>query len=107
MYDGPVRVIRVWFDAIGVVPEIDPVDVSVVEPEPDMVRVVDALARPRVEREPSGHNGAGRCPQRIKNRLFQRIGPNVRGKGLAVDGYIDAARGVVDADFNAALVVLL
>ena len=35
----------------GVVPEVEAVDVAVVEPEADVVRMIDALAGPRVERE--------------------------------------------------------
>jgi hypothetical protein len=52
MDDGPVFRRVLGRDGVRVVPEVEAVDVAVVEPEADVMRMVDALARPRLQGKP-------------------------------------------------------
>jgi hypothetical protein len=61
-------------DGFGVVPEIEAVNVAVVEPQAGVVRVVDTLAGARLEREAAGDDCAFGGAERIKElpRLSHR-----------------------------------
>src|SRR2546428_1642994 len=90
------RVVRL--QRIGVVPEVDAVDALVVEPEADMVRVIDALTRPRIEWPSPGDERAGRASNRIEHGLPKALGPDVRRKRRAADRDVDPARRFVGRD---------
>src|SRR5260370_17160060 len=84
-------------DGFGVVPEIEAVNVAVVEPQASVVRMVDALARARFEREAAGDDGAFGGAKGIEDGLGELFGPDVSGEALAVDGNLDAAFPFVGA----------
>ncbi len=69
----------------GVVPEIHAVDVAEVEPQADVVGMVGALAGPRIEGEAAGDGRAAIGQEWVEDGLGERLGPDVRGEGLAVD----------------------
>ena len=60
-----------------VVPEVDAVDVAVAQEQAHVVRMVGALAGPRVEGKPAGDGRALRGEDRIEDGLGQRLGPDV------------------------------
>ena len=82
-------------DRVGVVPEVEAVHVAVVEPEADVVRMIHALARPRLERIAARHDDAVRRAQRIEHRLLERRRPDVGRERLAADEDVDAPVGLV------------
>src|SRR6266852_2046449 len=82
-------------DGFGVVPEIEAVNVAVVEPQAGVVRMVDALAGARFEREAAGDDGVFGGAKRIEHGLGELFGPDVGGEGLSIDGNVDAALGFV------------
>ena len=47
----------IGLDRVGVVPEVEAVDVAVVQPETDVVRMVDALTLAGIEREATRDHG--------------------------------------------------
>ena len=67
-----VRRRAVGLIAVGVVPEVEPVHVAVVEPESGVVRMVDAFARPWIERIAARDDRAARAADRIQHRLLER-----------------------------------
>ena len=69
-------------NGVGVVPEIQAVDVLEVQPQPQVVRVVGGLAGAGRQREAAGDEGAVGGPQRVEHRLFQRVGVEEAGKEL-------------------------
>src|SRR4029079_8234332 len=83
-------------------PEVEPVHVAMVEPEPDVMGMVDALAGPRIERKSPGDERAFRRADGIQHRLFQRRGPDIRRERLAVDRDVDALGAFIDLDVNSA-----
>src|SRR5258708_22202700 len=85
-------------DGVGIVPEIDAIDVFIVEPKAGVVRMIDALAGALLEREAASDDGAVGGAERIKNGFFKRGGPDVGSEGLAIDGDVDAASLFVDGD---------
>src|SRR5882724_12118014 len=89
------------FDGVGIVPEIDAVDAFIVEPKAGVVRVIDAFACALLEREAASDDSAFGGAQRIENGFFERRGPDVGGKGLAINGDVDAAGFFVDGDDDA------
>src|SRR4029450_3756695 len=82
-------------DGIGIVPEIQSVHVAMVEPQADMVWVVDALARTRLEREPARDERALCRADWEEGRFLQRRGVDVRRERLPVHRDIHASRGFV------------
>src|SRR6202453_5150217 len=82
-------------DGVGVIPEVESVYVTVIEPNSRMMRMIDPLTRARRERKATDHVDAIGGDQGIQHRLLQRTWPDVRGEGLAVDGDIDALMGLV------------
>src|SRR6185369_12391493 len=88
-------------DGGGIVPEIEAIDVAVVEPQSGVVRMVDTLAGTGIDGKSTGHDGTSGRAQRVEHRLGEGVGPDVTGEGLAVDGDVDAARGLVRCDFDA------
>src|SRR5260370_21409251 len=89
------------FDGVGIVPEIDAIDVFIVEPKAGMMRVIDALARALLEREAASDDGAFGGAQWIGNGLFKRGGPDIASEGLDINGDVDAASLFVDGDDDA------
>jgi hypothetical protein len=89
-------------DRVGVVPEVEPVHVAVVEPQTDVVRMVDALPGARVERKAARDERAVRGADGIEDRLLERGRPDVRGERLAVDRDVDPLARLVDDDLDAA-----
>src|SRR5882672_5486172 len=85
-------------DGVGIVPEIDAVDVFIVEPKSGVMRMIDAFAGSLLEWKAASHDGALGGAQRIEDWLFERGRPDVRGEGLAVNGDIHAAGLFVDGD---------
>src|ERR1700676_4601553 len=82
------RVFRL--DGFRVVPEIETVDIPVVEPQPDMVRMVESFPRPRLKRKTACDDRAPSSAQRIENWLSQLFWPHVGGKRLAINKDVDA-----------------
>ena len=90
-------------NGIGVVPKVEPVHVAVVEPQADLVGMVDALAGPGLERPAARHHSARRVAHRIQRRLLESRGIDVRRERLAVDEDVDAALVFVRHDLDAGL----
>src|SRR5262245_10654893 len=90
-------------ERLGVVPEVDAIDVAVVEPEADVVRVVHALAGARVEREAARDERAARAADRVEHRLREPLRPDVRGEGLAADRHVHAPLGGHGTDVHGRL----
>src|SRR5216683_7655056 len=86
------------FDGVGIVPEIDAIDVFIVEPKAGVVRMIDALAGVLLERKAASDDGAVGGAQRIENGFFKRGGPDIGSERLAIDGDVDAASLFVDGD---------
>ena len=82
-------------DRVGVVPEIEAVHVLVVEPQADVMRMIDALAGARRERPPARDDRAAGAANRIEHRLLDVVRPDVRRERLAADGDVDAPRALV------------
>src|SRR5260221_7072975 len=78
-----------------VVPEIEAADVAIVEPQASVMRMIDTLTRPRLEREPTGDDCALGGAERIEDGLRKLFGPNVGGEGPAVDDDVDASFGYI------------
>ncbi len=87
-------------DRIGVVPEIKAIDIPIVEPHPRMVRMVNALSRPRLQRIATRHRNPLRRDQRIQNRLLQRRRPEIGSKRLPVDRNVDALMRLIGNNLN-------
>ena len=77
-----------------------------VQPQPDVMGMVDALPLPRLERESARDDRAGRASQREQRRLFERGRIDVRRERLAVDGHVDAPRSLVRHDLDTRLFLL-
>ena len=77
------RVFRL--DGIGIIPEIDAIDIFVVKPEAGVMGMIDAFTGALLEWEAASDDGAFGRPERIEDGLFERGGPDVRGEGLAVN----------------------
>ena len=90
------RVFRL--DGVGIIPEVDAVDVFVVEPEAGMMGMIDAFAGALLEREAASDYGAFGGAEWIEDGFFERSGPDVRSERLAVDGDVDAAGLFVDVN---------
>src|SRR5262249_17746270 len=103
MHDRAVGMIRIRLYAIGVVPEIYSIDIPVSEPQPNVVRMVHTLAGSGIERESTSDNRACRRSERIEDRLLDGVGPDVGGKRLPVDRYIDAMRRFIHRQVYTAL----
>src|SRR6266850_617959 len=88
-------------DGVGIVPEIDAVDVFIVEPKSGVMRMIDAFAGALFEGEATSDNGSFGAAQGIENGFFQRSGPDIGGEGLAVNGDIHTAGLFVDGDGDA------
>ena len=88
-------------DGDGVVPEVEAVDVAVVEPHAGVVGVVLTLAGAGGEGVAARDFDAAVLDQGIEDGLFERGGPDVGGEGRAVDGDVDAAVGLVGDDLDA------
>src|ERR1700733_11160455 len=71
-------------DGVGVVPEVESVYVTVIEPNSRMMRMIDPLARTRRQRKSTDHIDPVRCDQRKQHRLLQYTGPDVGSEGLAI-----------------------
>src|ERR1019366_7359690 len=63
--------------------------------------VIDSLACTLLERVATGDWDAVLVNQRIENGLLQRSGPDIRGKGFAVDGDVDAPMCLIRDDGHA------
>src|SRR5262249_34043295 len=90
MDDCAIGVVGIRLYAIRVIPEVDSIDIPVVEPQSNVVRMVDALAGSGIEREAASDNGASRRPERIEDGLFDSVGPDVGGERLAVHRNVNA-----------------
>src|SRR5262249_55014324 len=78
-------------DRIRVVPKVDAVHVAIVEPEPDVMRMIYALSGPGFQGKPAGHNCAAGRPQGVKNRFLEAAARiDVSGERLSIDKDIDA-----------------
>src|SRR5712692_7800563 len=93
------RVFRL--DGVGIIPEINAIDVFIVEPKARVMRMVNAFAGALLKRKAASDDGSLGSSQRIENGFFERGGPDVRGEGLAIDGDVDAAGLFVDGDGDA------
>src|SRR6202044_3564423 len=82
-------------DGVGVIPEVESVYVTVIEPNSCMMRMIDPLTRARRERKAADHVDAIGADERKQHWLLQDSGPDVGSEGLAVDGDIDALAGLV------------
>src|SRR5712692_2753145 len=89
------------FDGVRIVPEIEAIDIFIVEPEARVMGMVNAFARALLKRIAASDDGSFGGSQWIENGFFEHGGPNVRGEGLAVDGDVDAAGLFVDGDGDA------
>ena len=58
-------------DGIGVVPEIESIDIAVVEPHAGVVRVVDTFSRPRIEGITACDRDAFVCNERVEHGFLQ------------------------------------
>ena len=58
------------FDGLGIVPEVQAVDIFVVEPQAGVVRVVDAFAGALLKRKAACDDGAFGRAERIEDRFF-------------------------------------
>src|SRR4029079_6974752 len=76
------------------------VDVLVVQPQADVMRMIDTLSVSRIERPAAGGERAVRVADGVEHRLLHRVGPDVRREGLAADGDVDAPCRFVDRDVN-------
>src|SRR6267154_80246 len=85
-------------DSCRVVPEIETVDVPIVEPQADVMWMVDALARTRIQRISSRNESALGVTQRIQNGLSKFFGPDIRGEWLSVNEHLDAALSLIGND---------
>src|SRR5260370_39488926 len=85
-------------DGVGIVPEIDAIDVFIVEPKTGVVRMIDALAGALIEREAASDDGAFGGAQWIENGFFQGGRPDGGSEWLAIDGDVDAVSLFVDGD---------
>src|SRR5271168_1709706 len=85
-------------DGVGIVPEIEAVDVFVVEPKAGVMRMIDAftgaLLQRKTARDDRGVGGA----QRIEHRLSERGGPDVGSERLTVDSDVDTPLLLVDGN---------
>jgi hypothetical protein len=97
--DGTVAGAGLGLDGVGVVPVVDAVDVGVVEPEASVVGMVGAFAGQG--RIAAGERGAVGREERVEDGLALVGLPEVRGKGRAVDGDVDAMGGGVNGDGDA------
>src|SRR5207245_744928 len=88
-------------DGVGIIPEIDAIDIFVVEPKAGVMGMIDAFAGALLKREAASNDGAFGGAERIENRFFERGRPDVGGEGLAIDGDVDAANLFVDGDGDA------
>ena len=89
-----------FFDRVRVIPKIEVVHIAVVEPQADVVRMIDAFAGARLQRESPCHDGAVCGAERIEDGLGEIVGPDIGGEGLSVDDDVDAARGFVGQDLD-------
>ncbi len=99
--DGAVFGAIFGLDGVGVIPEIEVVDIAVVEPEAGMVGMVDAFAGDGLEGEAARDGGAVGGDERIEDGLALVGVPEVGGEGLAVDGDVDAMGALVDGHVDA------
>src|SRR5580658_5199869 len=98
--DGAHPGARLGFYGVGVIPEIEAVHVSVVEPKARVVRVVDTFVGAGIERIAAGDGDALVCDERKEDGFLERRGPDVGGERCAVDGDVDAAMGLVGSDLH-------
>src|SRR5580658_8113042 len=89
------------FDCVRIIPKIDAVDVFVVEPQPGVMRVIDAFARSLLEGITTSDNGSLGGPQWIENWFLQCARPNVRSESFAIDGDIHPALLLMHDHLNA------
>src|SRR5258707_15211177 len=82
-------------DGSRVVPEIETIDISIVEPQAGVMRMIHALARSRLEWEAARDDRALRSAEWKEDRLCHPFGPNVGGKRLGVDYNVDSALGFI------------
>jgi hypothetical protein len=87
-------------DRVGVVPEIQAVDVPVVEPQADVMGMIDALVGARLERPASRDDGPGRGADRVERGLLLIARIDVRGEGFAVDRDIHPCRRRIRRHLN-------
>src|SRR5205085_11675255 len=73
-----------------VVPEVEAIDIAVVEPHPCMVRMIDPLSWPGFKRITTGYRDSFIRNQWIQHWLLQGCRPDVGGKGFTVDCDVDA-----------------
>src|SRR4030095_11639547 len=95
MQDGPHFRRVLGLCLVGVVPEVEAVHALVVEPQTDVMRMIDALAWPRIERPAARYDGPLRAADRIEHRLLHAFGPEVGGERRAADGDVHAPRRFV------------
>ena len=88
-------------DRVGVVPEVQSIDVAMVEPQPDVVWMVDAFTRTRLERVAARDEGSLRRANREQRRFLQRRRVDVGREWLPVDRDVHASRGFVGGDGDA------
>lgn len=82
-------------DRIGVIPEIKPVDILIVEPEPDMMGMIDGFARAGFYREAAGNQLFIAGVDWIEHGFLERIGVHEGGKRLPVGGDRNDVKGGV------------
>jgi len=90
------RVFRL--NSFRVVPEIETADIPVVEPHADVMWMVDALARTRLQRISSRNKCALGVMQRVQNGFGKFFGPDVSGERLFVDDHINTALSFIGND---------
>ena len=98
--DGAVFGTVGGLDGVGVIPEVEVVDVAVVEPESGVVGMVDSFAGEGLEGKAASDGGAVGCDERVEDGLALVGVPEVGGEGLAVDGDVDAMVGFVRDDLR-------
>src|SRR5262249_59872891 len=73
------------FDRLRVVPEVEAVYVAVVEPQPDLVRMIDSFSGARIDGISPGDDSSVCSSKRIKDRLLDRDRPDVGCERFASD----------------------
>ena len=82
---------------VAVAPEVIPVDIPVIEPAGELVRVVDPLAGDKLFRVAAGDHSPVIRPQGIEDRFLELFPVAPGGERLPIDRDIDlAGRFVVD-----------
>jgi hypothetical protein len=98
--DPTVFVFLVRGDSVRIVPEVETVDVFIIEPKPDMMGMVGGIAGARLERKAAGDDLAIGGIDGIENRFFKGIRVEKGRERDGAGGDDDASMGWVGGDLN-------